>query len=80
MINATIMQTVVDINDLALLGVGVLIVVSILAVVTQAVLSYLAQRNLNDIHALGVEAIVAQNQQSNLADELQETDTNDNNN
>lgn len=64
---------VVDINELALLGVGLLVVVAILAVAGQLVLSYLAQRNLNDIHALGIEAVVAQNQQTNLANELQQT-------
>ena len=81
MIAATVMQTAVDINELALLGVGVLIVVSILAVVTQAALSYLSQRNLNDIHSMGIQAVIAQNQQTSLANELQETnDTDDNNN
>lgn len=70
---AVVAQATVDINELALLGVGTLVVVSILAVVGQLILSYLGQRNLNDIHALGIEAVVAQNQQTNLANELQET-------
>jgi len=80
---ATVAQAagpVVDINQLALLGVGLLVVVAILAVAGQLILSYLGQRNLNDIHALGIEAVVAQNQQTNLANELQQTnDTDDDN-
>ncbi len=73
-------EPVVNINQLALLGVGLLVVVAILAVAGQLILSYLGQRNLNDIHALGIEAVVAQNQQTNLANELQQTnDTDDNN-
>lgn len=65
--------TAVNINELALLGVGVLIVVSILAITGQLILSYLGQRNLNDIHSLGIQAVIAQNQQTNLANELQQT-------
>lgn len=73
-------EPVVNINQLALLGVGLLVVVAILAVAGQLILSYLGQRNLNDIHALGIEAVVAQNQQTNLANELQQTnDTDDGN-
>lgn len=73
-------EPVVNINQLALLGVGLLVVVAILAVAGQLILSYLGQRNLNDIHALGIEAVVAQNQQTNLANELQQTnDTEDGN-
>lgn len=63
----------VNLNRLALLGVGVLIAVSILAITGQLILSYLSQRNLNDIHSLGIQAIIAQNQQTNLANELQQT-------
>lgn len=70
---------VVNINELALLGVGLLVVVAILAVAGQLILSYLGQRNLNDIHALGIEAVVAQNQQTNLANELQQTNQTDDN-
>jgi len=76
---ATLAQTgpAVNVNELALLGVGVLIIVALFAVVTQAILSFLAQRNLNDIHSMGIEAVVAQNQQTNLANELQETNETD---
>ncbi len=70
-------EPVVNINQLALLGVGLLVVVAILAVAGQLILSYLGQRNLNDIHALGIEAVVAQNQQTNLANELQQTNDTD---
>jgi uncharacterized protein (UPF0303 family) len=73
MLDAMLLQTTVNVNELALLGVGVLIVVSILAVTGQLILSYLGQRNLNDIHSMGIQAVVAQNQQTNLANELQET-------
>jgi len=72
-------EPVVNINQLALLGVGLLVVVAILAVAGQLILSYLGQRNLNDIHALGIEAVVAQNQQTNLANELQQTNRTDEN-
>jgi len=51
----------VDINQLALLGVGALIVVMLLAVLAQVGLSYLAQRNLNDQLSLGMQAIVGTN-------------------
>lgn len=77
---AFVMQSTVNINELALLGVGSLVVVMLLAAVAQVGLSYLGQRNLNDIHSMGIQAVVAQNQQSNLADELQETDENDDGN
>jgi len=70
----------VDINQLAVLGVSLLVVVAILAVAGQLVLSYLGQRTLNDIHALGIEAVVAQNQQTNLANELQQTNETDDDN
>lgn len=69
--------TVVDLNQLALLAVGLLVVIAILGAGVQAYLTAQAQRNLNDIHSMGIQAVVAQNQQSNLADELQETDEND---
>lgn len=79
MISNTVLQATVDVNELALLGVGVLIVVAILAVVGQTILSYLAQRSLNDIHSMGIEAVIAQNQQTSLANELQETNDTDEN-
>ena len=71
--------TVVDLNQLALFAVGLLVVITVLGAGVQAYLTAQAQRNLNDIHSMGIQAVVAQNQQSNLADELQETDENDGN-
>jgi indole-3-glycerol phosphate synthase len=54
-------QAAVDLNVLALYGVGLLVIVAILAMGAQFALSFLAQRNLNDLHALGMQAIVASN-------------------
>lgn len=51
----------VDINQLALLGVGAVVVVMILATLAQVGLSYIAQRNLNDQLSLGVQGIVGTN-------------------
>jgi len=51
----------VNINELALLGVGAVVVVMILAVLSQVGLSYLAQRNLNDQLSLGIQGIVGSN-------------------
>jgi len=56
-----VLQAAVDLDTLALYGVGLLVIVSILAVGAQVVLSFLAQRNLNDLHSLGMQAIVANN-------------------
>ncbi len=60
MISAAL-QTGVNINELALLGVGAVIVVMILGILAQIGLSYLAQRNLNDQLSIGVQAIVGGN-------------------
>jgi len=79
MIGTLASTAVVDLNQLALLAVGLLVVIAILGAGVQAYLTAQAQRNLNDIHSMGIQAVVAQNQQSNLADELQETDENDSN-
>jgi hypothetical protein len=51
----------VNINEIALLGVGAVVVVMILAVLSQVGLSYLAQRNLNDQLSLGIQGIVGSN-------------------
>jgi len=51
----------VNINELALLGVGAVVVVMVLAVLSQVGLSYLAQRNLNDQLSLGIQGIVGSN-------------------
>lgn len=60
MISAAL-QTGVNINELALLGVGAVIVVMILGILAQIGLSCLAQRNLNDQLSIGVQAIVGGN-------------------
>jgi len=60
MISAAL-QTGVNINELALLGVGAIIIVMILGILAQTGLSYLAQRNLNDQLSIGVQAIVGGN-------------------
>jgi hypothetical protein len=78
MIGTLAQASVIDINQLAVLAVGLLVIVAVLGTAVNAYLSANAQQNLNDIHSMGIQAIVAQNQQSNLADELQETDENDN--
>jgi len=69
---------VIDLNQLALLAVGLLIITAVIGTGVQAYLAANAQQNLNNIHSQGIQAVVAQNQQSNLADELQETDESDN--
>jgi len=51
----------VNINEIALLGVGAVVVVMVLAVLSQVGLSYLAQRNLNDQLSLGIQGIVGSN-------------------
>lgn len=56
-----IFQASVDINELALLGVGAVVVLMILGILAQIGLSYLAQRNLNDQLSLGMQAIVGSN-------------------
>ena len=59
--NLIALQAGIDINELALLGVGAVITIMILAVLAQIGLSYLAQRNLNDQLSLGLQAIVGGN-------------------
>lgn len=51
----------IDINALAALGVGAVVIIMILAVLAQIGLSYLAQRNLNDQLSLGMQAVVGSN-------------------
>jgi len=58
---SAVLQSGVNINELALLGVGAVIVVMILGILAQIGLSYLAQRNLNDQLSIGVQAIVGGN-------------------
>jgi len=57
----TLLQAGIDINDLAILGIGAVITVMILAILAQIGLSYLGQRNLNDQLSLGLQAIVGSN-------------------
>jgi hypothetical protein len=61
MILATVLQAGVNINSLAVIGVGALITVMILSVLAQLGLSYLAQRNVNDQLSLGIQGIVGTN-------------------
>jgi hypothetical protein len=61
MLTATLLQAGVDIQDLAMIGVGAVVVVMILAILAQIGLSYLGQRNLNDQLSLGMQAIVGSN-------------------
>jgi len=77
----TLLQAGVDINDLAILGIGAVITVMILAVLAQIGLSYLGQRNLNDQLSLGLQAIVGSNN-LRVVDNQQEDsmDGGDNNN
>jgi len=51
----------VNINELALIGVGAIIVVMLASVLVQAGLSFLAQRNLNDQLSLGIQGVVGVN-------------------
>lgn len=75
------LQVGIDINELALLGVGAVITVMILAVLAQVGLSYLAQRNLNDQLSLGLQAIVGSNNlrvvDNQQDDNIDNIDTND---
>jgi len=61
MLTSTLLQAGVDIQDLAMVGVGSVVVVMILAILAQIGLSYLGQRNLNDQLSLGMQAIVGSN-------------------
>jgi len=70
-------MAVVDINQLAILGVSAIVLIAILGTLAQGYLASQAQANLNNIHSQGIQAVIAQNQQDNLADELQETNNPD---
>jgi len=61
MLTPTLLQAGVDIQDLAVIGVGAVVVVMILAILAQIGLSYLGQRSLNDQLSLGMQAIVGSN-------------------
>jgi hypothetical protein len=50
-----------DLEVLASVGVGAVIVLALISVLTQTALSFLAQRNLNDQLSLGMQAIVGSN-------------------
>lgn len=56
-----LIQTAPDLEVLAGLGVGAVIVIALIAILAQVGLSYLAQRNLNDQLSLGIQAIVGAN-------------------
>jgi hypothetical protein len=64
----------IDINQLALLGVGGVLVVMILAVLAQVGLSYLAQRNLNDQLSLGIQGIVGTNNLRTIDNQMDDRD------
>ncbi|AFH23052.1 hypothetical protein OSG_eHP42_00035 [environmental Halophage eHP-42] len=57
----TVLQAGIDLNELAIIGVGAVVSVMILAILAQIGLSYLGQRNLNDQLSLGMQAIVGAN-------------------
>jgi hypothetical protein len=57
----TVLQAGIDLNELAIIGVGAVVSVMILAILAQIGLSYLGQRNLNDQLSLGMQAIVGSN-------------------
>jgi len=82
MLTSTLLQAGVDIQDLAMVGVGSVVVVMILAILAQIGLSYLGQRNLNDQLSLGMQAIVGSNNLrvvDNQQDDGVESDSNNNN-
>jgi len=82
MLTSTLLQAGVDIQDLAMVGVGSVVVVMILAILAQIGLSYLGQRNLNDQLSLGMQAIVGSNNLrvvDNQQDDGVESDGNNNN-
>ncbi len=51
-----------DMQTLSEIAVFSIIVISIIAVLIQALLSYLSQRNLNDLHSMGIQAIIGVNE------------------
>ena len=54
-------SAVIDLDQLALLGVGSVVLIALLAILAQIGLSYLAQRNLNDQLSLGIQGVVGTN-------------------
>lgn len=56
-----ILQAGVDINDLAIIGVGAVIVIMLIGALAQVGLSYLAQQSLGNQISLGMQAIVGSN-------------------
>jgi len=83
----TVLQAGIDLNELAIIGVGAVVSVMILAILAQIGLSYLGQRNLNDQLSLGMQAIVGSNnlrvvdnqQDDGMALEDNNNDNNNNN-
>ncbi|UXF50506.1 hypothetical protein 7908G3F9_9 [Haloquadratum phage sp.] len=84
----TVLQAGIDLNELAIIGVGAVVSVMILAILAQIGLSYLGQRNLNDQLSLGMQAIVGANnlrvvdnqQDDGMTLEDNNNDNNNNNN
>lgn len=64
-----------DLEVLASVGVGAVIVLALIGVLTQTALSFLAQRNLNDQLSLGMQAIVGSNNLQ-IVDEQQDDEGN----
>jgi hypothetical protein len=75
-LSATVLQAGIDLNDLAVIGVGSVVTIMILAILAQIGLSYLGQRNLNDQLSLGMQAIVGSNN-LRVVDNQQEDDIED---
>jgi hypothetical protein len=66
----------IDINQLALLGIGAVIIISMVAILAQVGLSYLAQRNQNDILAQGLQAVVGTNTIETVDRQMDDNDGN----
>jgi len=64
------LETTIELGVLAIIGLGLLFGV------VQAVLSYLAQRNLNDLHSMGMQAIIAVNELQIVDESLEKRDEN----
>lgn len=70
-----VLLTAPDLELLAGLGLGAVIIIALVAVVAQVGLSYLAQRNLNDQLSLGMQAIVGANNLRIVDDSQEKTES-----
>lgn len=57
------------------LGIIATVALGFLLGVAQVVLSYLAQRNMNDMHSLGIQAIIAVNEMKTVDRSLEDSKT-----